>query len=215
MKLQLPTIHTNLTEDDWHQLRSSRFTASEIHKLMGTPKNKSEYLSETAKTFIFEKAAEYLTGQKAEMYGRALDWGKEHEKEAFEYFSQQTDDFYTYYGAETYTFITYGEWGGYSPDALGTHLVEIKCPFNSGNHLQNSFITNNEQLKSKRPEYYWQVQMGMVATEMTEALFLSYDPRMPIGKKLTQTLITLEEDIQEIIDEKLASAGELFLSITK
>jgi hypothetical protein len=57
--------------------------------------------------------------------------------------------------------------------------------------------------------------MGMVATEMNEALFLSYDPRMPHGKKLTQTLITLEEDIQEIIDEKLASAGELFLSITK
>jgi hypothetical protein len=57
--------------------------------------------------------------------------------------------------------------------------------------------------------------MGMVATEMTEALFLSYDPRMPIGKKLTQTLITLEEDIQEIIDEKLSAAGELFLSITK
>jgi hypothetical protein len=57
--------------------------------------------------------------------------------------------------------------------------------------------------------------MGMVATEMTEALFLSYDPRMPHGKKLTQTLITLEEDIQEIIDEKLAAAGELFLSITK
>jgi hypothetical protein len=38
---------------------------------------------------------------------------------------------------------------------------------------------------------------------------------MPIGKKLTTTLITLEEDIQEIIDEKLAYAGELFLSITK
>ena len=215
MKLQLPTIHTNLTEDDWHQLRSSRFTASEIHKLMGTPKNKSEYLSETAKTFIFEKAAEYLTGQKAEMYGRALDWGKEHEKEAFHYFAQDSEEFYTYYGAETYTFITYGEWGGYSPDALGTQLVEIKCPFNSGNHLQNFLITNNEQFKSKRPEYYWQVQMGLIATEMKEAYFVSYDPRMPHGKKMTSTLITLEEDIQEIIDEKLASAGELFLSITK
>ncbi len=41
--------------------------------------------------------------------------------------------------------------------------IEIKCPFNSGNHLQNFFITNNEQLKSKRTEYYWQMQMGMIA----------------------------------------------------
>jgi len=124
---------------------------------MGTPKTKSEFLSETAKSFVFEKAAEYLTGNRTEIYGRALDWGKEHEKEAFHYFQQQTDDFYTYYGAETYTFITYGLWGGYSPDALGEKLIEIKCPFNSGNHLQNFFIKNNEQLKSKRTEYYWQI----------------------------------------------------------
>ena len=71
-----PVIHTSLNEEDWQQLRSSRFTASEIHKLMGTPKNKSEYLTETAKSFVFEKAAEYLTGAKSEIYGRALDWGK-------------------------------------------------------------------------------------------------------------------------------------------
>ena len=215
MKHQLPTIHADLNEDAWQDLRRSRFTASELHKLMGTPKSKSEYLSETAKSFVFEKAAEYMTGQRTEIYGRALDWGKEHEKEAFEYFVQETDDFFTYYGAETYTFITYGEWGGYSPDALGEKLIEIKCPFNSGNHLQNFFITTNEQLKSKRTEYYWQVQMGMIATGLEEALFLSYDPRMPIGKKLASTLITLDEDVKEVIDEKLTYAGELFMSITK
>jgi hypothetical protein len=50
---------------------------------------------------------------------------------------------------------------------------------------------------------------------LEEGLFVSYDPRMPHGKKMTSTLITLEEDIQEIIDEKLTYAGELFLSITK
>lgn len=213
--MKLPTIHSSLSEDAWQDLRRSRFTASEIHKLMGTPKSKSEYLSETAKSFVFEKAAEYLTGHRTEIYGRALDWGKDHEKEAFEYFQQDSDDFYTYYGAETYTFITYGEWGGYSPDALGEKLVEIKCPFNSGNHLQNFFITNNEQLKSKRNEYYWQVQMGMIATGLNEALFVSFDPRMPIGKKLTSTLIALDDDVNDIINEKLTYAGELFLSITK
>ncbi len=37
------------------------------------------------------KAAEYLTGNRTEIYGRALDWGKEHEKEAFHYFQQQID----------------------------------------------------------------------------------------------------------------------------
>jgi hypothetical protein len=57
--------------------------------------------------------------------------------------------------------------------------------------------------------------MGMIATGLTEGIFVSYDPRMPEGKKVTGTLITLDEDSQEIIDEKLTYAGELFLSITK
>ncbi len=66
-----------------------------------------------------------------------------------------------------------------------------------------------------KAEYYWQMQMGMIATGLTEGIFVSYDPRMPEGKKVTGTLITLDEDSQEIIDEKLTYAGELFLSITK
>ena len=43
----------------------------------------------------------------------------------------------------------------------------------------------------------------MIATGLTEGIFVSYDPRMPDGKKVTGTLITLDEDSQEIIDEKL------------
>ena len=41
------TITNN--ESEWLSVREGKFTASEIHKLMGTPRNKSEYLSETAK----------------------------------------------------------------------------------------------------------------------------------------------------------------------
>ena len=76
-----------MTQLEWEAQRIGKFTASEIHKLMGTPRKKGEVLSETAKSFVIEKAAEILTGQKRPVWGAALDWGVEHEQEAFIHFN--------------------------------------------------------------------------------------------------------------------------------
>lgn len=205
-------VTTTQSEEQWLELRRTRFTASQIHKLMGTPRNKSEYLSETAKTFIYEKGAEILTNQRNEIYGRALDWGKEHEKQAYEAFDP-FNTLATYYGGETFVFIEYGEFGGYSPDALGDDfIVEIKCPFNSGVHLRNFSIKTNEDLKSLHSEYYWQVQMGMIASACENAFFVSYDPRFEDSHKLHVVNITLD-DVKDLIDEKLYYAGHLLKSV--
>jgi hypothetical protein len=202
-------------ESEWLAVREGRFTASDIHKLMGAPRNKSEYLSETAKSFVYEKASELLTGIRKPIWGEALTWGTENEKEAFEVFQHNQDDFYTYYGGETYTFIPYGEYSGYSPDALGSNcLVEIKNPFNSGIHLKNRSIKCAEDLGKIHPEYYWQMQLGMIASAVEFGYFVSYDKRMPGTHNLFIAHIELE-DVQEIIDEKLYYANELLQSIVK
>jgi hypothetical protein len=205
-------ISTNLNEEAWLSLRQSRFTASEIYKLMGSPRNKSEVLSETAKTYVYEKAAVMLTGQQPEVFGRALEWGTTHESEAFNRFSLESFDEWTYYGGETFTFIEYNEYSGYSPDGLGNGILEIKCPFNSAIHLKNATINNAEDLKSLHPEYYWQMQFGMLATANDHGIFVSYDPRMPDSHKLFQSVIELD-DVKEDIDEKLFHAYELLKSI--
>lgn len=207
------TITNN--QEQWQDLRKGRFTASEIHKLMGTPRNKSEYLSDTAKTFVYEKASELLTGISKPIWGEALTWGTENEKEAFEYFQHFQDEFYTYYGGETYTFIPYGEYSGYSPDALGSNcIVEIKNPFNSAIHLKNRSIKCAEDLLKLHPEYYWQMQLGMIASAVDFGYFVSYDKRMPSSHNLFISHIE-REDVQEIIDEKLYYANELLQSIVK
>ncbi len=121
----------------WQEARLSRFTASEIHKLMGSSRNGNS-LSKTAETFVYEKAAEILTGQKKQIFGQALDWGIEHESHAFSKFSRITFEEFTYYGGETYVFIPYGDFSGYSPDGLSKDaILEIKCPYNSAIHLKN------------------------------------------------------------------------------
>ena len=199
-------------EDQWQQARMNRFTASVIHKLMGSSRS-GGLLSKSAETFVYEKAAEILTGISKPVYGDALDWGKQYESHAFDVFDSQNFEQFTYYGGETYVFIPYGDYSGYSPDGLSQDaILEIKCPYNSAIHLKNFSITDADSLKSVHPEYYWQMQLGMLATDLPTGFFVSYDPRMPEGKQMHIAEIE-RHDLHFEIDEKLEAAWELLQTI--
>ena len=199
-------------EEQWLQARTNRFTASVIHKIMGGSRSGAP-LSKTAETFVYEKAAEVLTGITKPIYGDALDWGKQYESQAFAMFEQSTFEKFTYYGGETYVFIPYGFYSGYSPDGLSENaILEIKCPYNSGIHLKNFAIYDADSLKSVHPEYYWQMQLGMIAADLDKGYFVSYDPRMPENKQLHIAEIERHE-VQGEIDEKLEAAWELLQTI--
>ena len=64
-------------EQTWLETRKGKFTASEIHKLMGGSRS-GGLLSQTAETYVYEKCAELLTGEIKNTYAPALDWGKEY-----------------------------------------------------------------------------------------------------------------------------------------
>ena len=199
-------------EDQWQQARTNRFTASVVHKLMGSSRT-GGLLSKSAETFVYEKAAELLTGQVKPIYGDALEWGKQYELDAFHVFDSQNFEQFTYYGGETYVFIPYGNYSGYSPDGLSENaILEIKCPYNSGIHLKNFSIYDADSLKSVHPEYYWQMQLGMIASNLENGYFVSYDPRMPENKQIHVAEIERHE-VQYEIDEKLEAAWELLQSI--
>jgi len=200
------------SEDKWLEARGTRFTASEIHKLMGSSRSGSA-LSKTAETYIYEKAAEILTGERKMAFGAALDWGKEQEPNAFHTFSQLDFQEWTYYGGENYVFIPYGDNSGYSPDGLSDNaILEIKCPFNSGIHLKNFNIYDADGLKDIHPEYYWQMQLGMIAANLDKGYFVSYDPRMPQEKQVHIAEIE-RHDVEFDIREKLEVASELLNNI--
>ena len=202
------------TQEEWLEVRANRFTASVIHKLMGNPRN-GGLLSKTAETFVYEKAAEILTGHSKPIFGEALDWGIENESLAFDAFQKEFFAPYTYYGGETYVFIPYGKYSGYSPDGLSEDsILEIKCPFNSGIHLKNFMIEDAETLKAIHPEYYWQMQLGMISTNTNEGYFASFDPRMPNKKRLHVARIE-RQDVQDKIDTKLQVASVLLNQIIK
>jgi hypothetical protein len=69
-------------------------------------------------------------------------------------------------------------------------------------------IKDNECFKQSRPEYYWQMQLGMLATEKSKGMFVSYDPRMPEDKQIYQLEVYLD-DVKAEIDAKLEAASEM------
>lgn len=202
------------SQEEWLQARANRFTASVVHKLMGVSRN-GETLSKTAQSFIYEKAAEILTGYSKPVYGDSLEWGITNEADAFHMFADNDFNEWTYYGGDTYVFIPYGEYSGYSPDGLSEDaILEIKCPYNSGIHLKNFNIYDADSLKQIHPEYYWQMQLGMLATNLDYGYFVSYDPRMPEEKQMHIGEIERHE-VEYELNEKLQNAWELLKTILK
>jgi hypothetical protein len=104
---------TQQRSEEWHAQRLGKFTASRFGDLMTNGRKKDEVLGQTAISYIYEKAAELLTGQRTEIFGKALDWGNEYEPICKAYYSR--DYWLT---LEEMPFVEINEYSGASPDGL-------------------------------------------------------------------------------------------------
>lgn len=166
-------------EQKQHISRLGMFTASSIYKLMVKSRTKGQLFGNTALTYIEEKVAEIITGEPTpSITNRAMEWGNENEYDAAEWFVKHYHEF-DYYGKLNFIFNEYNEYSGASPDGLYDNgVIEIKCPFNSSNHI--GFLlnaSNPDYLFAEYPDYYAQVQFNMMCANKTEAKLVSYDPR--------------------------------------
>jgi hypothetical protein len=162
----------------WKEQRLGRFTSSEIHKLLKSGRAKDSVFGDAAMTYIHEVVAEILTGGAEEATSKAMEWGLLQEPSAIRAYRKRTGEKVEYYGTENPVFIEHGEYAGGSPDGVtDTHLLEVKCPFRSVNHIENLTLDAGT-FPDKRPEYYAQVQFNMFLTKRDNAHFISYDPRV-------------------------------------
>jgi hypothetical protein len=201
----------------WEQQRTGKFTASNIYRLLKSGKAKDTTFGETAKTYIKEVAAEIFTGEKETLTSRAMEWGLFHEAAAFNAYKRETGINITRYGTENPLFIEFSEYSGGSPDAVtGTHLVEVKCPYRSVNHLENMLLTA-DTFKDERPEYYAQIQFNMILTQRSRAHFVSFDPRMACqDQQLFMLEINEDKEYQQFIIDRIYKAEtELQIIIKK
>lgn len=162
--------HSTLSKEQ-KEMRVGKFCCSQIYKLMGV-----KGFGKTGETFIYEIAAEHLTGlpNKSEFSSAATQWGIDLELEAQLYFESATKKKIIAGTTIDNGFIT-GTPDGISE--LNDFGFEIKCPWNSGNHLKNLSMQTSEDLLDLRPEYYWQIYGYLWILGLNRYKFCSYDPR--------------------------------------
>lgn len=148
---------------DWLELRCGIVTASNFSKVMAKGGGK------TRLSYMYQLAAEKLTGQPVETYSNAaMDWGNECEPQA-----RATYELREGKDVEQVTFIHGPAGVGCSPDGLvgKCGLIEIKCPKTTTQierYLKGGFLSS----------YKAQVQGQMWVAQRDWCDFVSFDPRI-------------------------------------
>lgn len=219
-------IGNKYTDNEWELQRLGCFTSSEIDNLLTEPRTKAAKeageLSETAKSYIFKKAAELITGTVRDFSNAAVEWGETYEPEAAEKLKELYPDM-VYYGGINPKFFPYTKFSGGSPDGVARNIViEIKCPENPANHVEYCLLDSAEDLKKIHRNYYHQIQFNMlcVAKESSldfmdmKAVFASYCPIVTDGFKKLKTLeIYPDEAFANRIDEVLERSENMLADI--
>lgn len=190
------------TEEDitWLRKRAGKVTASSFANFIKKEKGGGYRLSDskTAEDLIYKIAWErfVINGNLADAFNRvsisskATEHGNDNEGAAVFRYQQVTGIKVDYINK----FISEGEWIGGTPDGyIGQDgLIEVKCPFNGGNHLKTLL-----KKEIYNPDYMYQIQGYLWLSQRKWCDFVTYDPDMP--QPLDIAIIRVERD-EEIIE---------------
>ena len=183
--------------EEWFAQRNGKFTASQIHKLMGI-----KGLGETGKSYAIEKAIEQLFGEIEENFiSYDMQRGIDLEPLAFNKFKEIKD--LDFINVENCGFIEFSNDSGASPDGLvgDDGILEIKCP------TSNTFfkLVSDGEIDKK---YYYQMQMQMLATNRNKAYFFNY--LVHEGYEYWHEIVIDRDDkICDLICSRIAEASEI------
>ena len=198
---------------EWFDLRSGVISASRAKDLIANYGKKDA--GKMFETYLNQLVAELVSTERLNQISTAATkWGNDTEPKAL-------SDYGFIYDAEVvkipFVFADKSLRYGFSPDAYDATnniLLEVKCPFNSENHIAT--IRSN----AIKPEYISQMQFQMYCAQAEILRYVSYDPRIP-AKSLHTIDIKADHDMWEkfekrkelminSIDESLADFGMTF-----
>ena len=178
--------------DDWFTIKLGVLSASNIHKII--PGRGGKY-KQARQTYLYDLVAQVCTGQFPDISASAMDWGKSVEDSARATFEMMNDTSLT---ELPFVFKDDMFREGASPDAVDEwgSGVEIKCPYNSANHIAFAL---DEVIK---PEYEWQMQYTMRVCDTDAWHFCSFDPRMK-KNPMAVKLVKRDEEMQKILNDEV------------
>lgn len=191
--------------DEWYKIREGRFTASEIHRLLG--KETLKTTKQSIDTFAFEKAVETLYGKEDfELNNFDIQRGVTLEPLAFKLFKELKS--YEFIDVEETGFHIYGKNAGASPDGLlsNNSNLEIKCP--RRNKFFKIVANGKDEIDDK---YYSQMQMQMLCTNTEKTYFLNYYLENSL-EYWHEIIVERDEDMIKLIKERIEQATEIKLN---
>lgn len=219
---------------EWHRRRMGYITGSKVSDIMKSGRKKDDVLSATAKTYLYQLAAErmfnpaildddVLFGEYIDQTNfttKAMEWGIEQEENAKRLYMK------TYHPDKELIEVSSCrhdkvEWFAASPDGMVRNIdgngnmrsIEVKCPTLSTYMLYRTEIHDADTLKAVKPEYYWQVMAEMSCTGAIDADFITYCPWL--SKPLHVAHIERNEDDINIMLERVKLANEFIDNVLK
>jgi hypothetical protein len=138
-----------------------KIRCSQIGKIMTAPRNKSEVLSQTTKTYLLELAVEEKYGIKKEFWSRYTDKGNQVEDEAITLVNDVLDVGFIYKNEENIS----NEYITGTPDINTNVLIDVKSSWDAFTFFEKVV---EDELKNK--DYYYQLQGYLWLTNKDEAL---------------------------------------------
>jgi predicted phage-related endonuclease len=186
-----------------------KFTPSRFKEAM-TNNRAGTAPGETALKLCYEVLLDRIGVERPEIFAPALDWGHEWEGVARTRYEEKNfasiELFY-----EPITHPEYSYIAG-TPDGKITGqngIIEIKCPYNSHNHLMNILIGEQVDL------YMYQMQGYMMLTNTEFCDFVSFDPRFPAPTQLHVQRILRDDSLIKKIVERLKTLEAIVCEIAQ
>ncbi len=156
-------------------------------------KGRREPWGKVALGYVNDLVVERLTNEPQESIGnfKAIDWGNENEPEARALYCWRREATVNQVGFLPHCEEEFSQWVGGSPDGLidDDGGVEIKCPFNSKNHVD--YALNGTVPR----DYEHQIQGLLWVTGRSWWDFVSFDPRMPKLARISIIRVQRDEDL--------------------
>lgn len=193
------------SEDLWRKQRLGMVTGSNFGKLVVQSKDRKSFTLSKGKTaidLIYKIAWERLLKSgnisnglgRLSISSRMTEHGNDYEGEAILKYMERTGNKVDY----AQRFIKMDDFIGGTPDGFigDDGLIEVKCPWNGGNHLQ-SLLSG----KIYNSDYEYQIQGYLWVTGRKWCDFITYDPDLIESLQLNIIRVERDDDmIQGISD---------------